>query len=109
MQVYDFNEKKIDVNLASDMLAAAWTGAFDQAVLCSNDSDLEGAFSVIKKHLPHIRLGLLAPILSEDHRHISRDLSQNSDWSKILSRFHLQNSQLPDRISNSGLCRPASW
>jgi uncharacterized LabA/DUF88 family protein len=109
VQVYDFNEKKTDVNLASDMLAAAWTGALDQAVLCSNDSDLEGAFSIIKKHLPDIRLGLVAPIMSEDHRHISKDLSQNADWSKILSLFHLQNAQLPERIPNSGLCRPVGW
>jgi hypothetical protein len=91
------------------MLAGAWTGAFDQAVLCSNDSDLEGAFSTIKKHLPHIRLGLVAPILGADHRHISKDLSQHADWSKILSPVHLKNSQLPDRIPNSRLCRPDTW
>lgn len=109
VQVYDFNEKKTDVNLASDLLAGAWTDAFDQAILCSNDSDLEGALSVVKKHLPHIRLGLVAPIQSEDHRHISKDLSQFADWSKILSRVHLQNSQLPERIPNSGLCRPITW
>jgi hypothetical protein len=70
---------------------------------------LEGAFSIIKKHLPDIRLGLVAPIMSEDHRHISKDLSQNADWSKILSLFHLQNAQLPERIPNSGLCRPVGW
>ena len=63
VQVFDFNEKKTDVNLASDMLAGAWTGEFEQAVLCSNDSDLEGAFSTIRKHLPQLRLGLVAPIL----------------------------------------------
>lgn len=109
VQVLDFNEKKTDVNLASDMLAGAWTGAFDQAVLCSNDSDLEGAFSTIKKHLPQLRLGLVAPILSEDHRRISKDLSQHADWSKILSQVHLMNSQLPDRIPNSRLCKPDTW
>ena len=109
VQVFDFNEKKTDVNLASDMLAGAWTGAFDQAVLCSNDSDLEGAFSTIKKHLPHLRLGLVAPILGADHRHISKDLSQYADWSKILSPVHLKNSQLPDRIPNSRLRRPDIW
>ena len=109
IQVFDFNEKKTDVNLASDMLAGAWTDVFDQAVLCSNDSDLEGAFSTIKKHLPHIRLGLVAPILGEDHRRISKDLSMHADWSKILSPVHLKNSQLPERIPSSRLCKPDTW
>ncbi len=109
VRVFDFNEKKTDVNLASDMLAGAWTDAFDQAVLCSNDSDLEGAFSTIKKYLPHIRLGLVAPILGEDHRHISKDLSKHADWSKILSQVHLKNSQLPERIPSSHLCKPDTW
>ncbi len=109
VRVFDFNEKKTDVNLASDMLAGAWTDAFDQAVLCSNDSDLEGAFSTIKKYLPHIRLGLVAPILGEDHRHISKDLSKHADWSKILSPVHLKNSQLPERIPSSRLCKPDTW
>ena len=109
VQVFDFNEKKTDVNLASDMLAGAWTDVFDQAVLCSNDSDLEGAFSTIKRHLPHIRLGLVAPILGEDHRHISKDLSKYADWSKILSPVHLKNAQLPERIPSSRLCKPDTW
>jgi hypothetical protein len=34
VQVYDFNEKKTDVSLASDLLAGAWTSGFDQAVIC---------------------------------------------------------------------------
>lgn len=109
IQVFDFNEKKTDVNLATDMLAGAWTDEFDQAVLCSNDSDLEGAFSTIKKHLPQIRLGLVAPILGENHRHISKDLSKHADWSKILSPVHLRNSQLPERIPSSRLCKPGTW
>ncbi len=109
IRVFDFNEKKTDVNLAFDMLAGAWTDAFDQAVLCSNDSDLEGAFSTIKRHLPHIRWGLIAPILGEDHRHISKDLSKNADWSKILSLVHLKNSQLPERIPSSRVCKPDTW
>jgi hypothetical protein len=109
VRVLDFNEKKTDVNLASDMLAGAWTGAFEQAMLCSNGSDLEGAFSSIKRYLPQIRLGLVAPVLGEDHRRISKDLSQHADWSKLLSLVHLKNSQLPDRIPNSALYRPDAW
>jgi uncharacterized LabA/DUF88 family protein len=109
VQVYDFNEKKSDVNLASDLLAGAWTGAYDQAVLCSNDSDLEGALAAVKKHHPHLRLGVVAPIAGTDHRRIARDLVKSSDWAKILSPVHIANAQLPERIPHTAIRKPASW
>ncbi len=109
VQVYDFNEKKTDVNLASDMLAGAWTGAYDQVVLCSNDSDLEGALATIRRYHPNIRIGLVAPIPGDDHRRIATDLSQYADWKKILSPVHIANAQLPDRIPHSRLQKPDTW
>jgi len=109
VQVYDFNEKKTDVNLAADMITGAWTQAYEQAVLCSNDSDLEGAFATIRKHHPNIRLGLVAPISGTDHRRICKDLSQYADWAKILSPAHLANAQLPDHIPSTALRKPVTW
>lgn len=109
VQVYDFTEKKTDVNLAADMISGAWRGDCEQAVLCSNDSDLEGALRVIRRDQPGIRLGLVAPIPGTDHRRISKDLSQHVDWAKILRPVHLAHAQLPDRIPCSALRRPASW
>jgi uncharacterized LabA/DUF88 family protein len=58
VQVYDFNEKKNDVNLAADLIADAWTGAYEQAVVCSNDTDLEAALATVRRYHPGIRLGL---------------------------------------------------
>lgn len=109
VQVLDFNEKKTDVNIASDMINGAWLKTYDQAVLCSNDSDLEGALRSIKEHHPHIHIGLVAPISGEDPRKISGDLAKFSDWKKILSTTHLVRSQLPDRIPSSQLSKPAAW
>jgi uncharacterized LabA/DUF88 family protein len=109
VQVLDFNEKKTDVNIASDMINGAWLKTYDQAVLCSNDSDLEGALRSIKEHHPHIRIGLVAPISGDDPRKISSDLARFSDWKKILSTTHLSRSQLPDRIPSSHLSKPAAW
>jgi uncharacterized LabA/DUF88 family protein len=108
-QVLDFNEKKTDVNIASDMINGAWLKTYDQAVLCSNDSDLEGALRSIKEHHPHIRIGLVAPISGDDPRKISTDLAKFSDWKKILSTTHLSRSQLPDRIPSSHLSKPSAW
>ena len=109
VQVYDFNENKTDVNLAADLIAGAWTGAYEQAVVCSNDTDLEAALSTVRRYHPNIRLGLVAPIPGDDHRRISTDLSQHTHWFKTLSPVHLENAQLPERIPHSALRKPDSW
>ena len=109
VQVNVFNEKKTDVNLAADMIVGAWTGAYEQAVLCSNDSDLEAALAAIKRHHPQLHLGLVAPISGDDHRKISRDLTQYVDWKKALSTVHLANAQLPAKIPKTTIHKPVSW
>jgi uncharacterized LabA/DUF88 family protein len=109
VQVYDFNEKKTDVNLASDLIAGAWINSYEQAVICSNDSDLEAALSTVKRYQPRLRIGVVAPIRSEDYRHISGDLVRHADWQKTLSAVHIAASQLPPKIPNSRLVKPESW
>lgn len=109
VQVYDFTEKKTDVNLASDLITGAWTGAYEQAVICSNDTDLEAALATVRKHHPAIRLGVVAPIPHSDHRYISTDLKRHAHWSKTLSPVHLAKAQLPDRIPASAIRRPEAW
>ena len=109
VQVYNFSEKKTDVDLAADLIAGAWMGEYDQAVVCSNDTDLEAALATVRRHHPQIRLGVVAPIPGDDHRRISIDLSKHAHWSKPLSTVHLKNAQLPDRIPSSALRRPETW
>ena len=109
VQVYDFNEKKTDVNLAADLIAGAWISSYEQAVVCSNDSDLEAALSTVKRYHPRLRIGVVAPIRSEDHRHISGDLVRHADWQKTLSTVHIAASQLPPKIPNSRLVKPELW
>ena len=107
VQVYDFEEKKSDVNIAADLITGAWTKAYEQAVLCTNDTDLEGALLAVRKHHPHIKLGLVAPI--QNPRYIAKDLKNAVHWSKALSQIHIQNAQLPDRIPNSAIKKPDAW
>ena len=109
VKVHDFTEKKTDVNLASDLITGAWTGAYEQAVICSNDTDLEGALRAVKQHRPAVRLGLVAPIPGNDSRKIAADLEQYVDWAKMLSPSHLERSQLPDKIPGTAIRRPAKW
>ncbi len=109
VQVYSFEEKQSDVNMAVDMVVSALTNACEQIVVCSNDSDLKAAFANIKQHSPHIKLGLVAPVKGEGARAISQDLSQLADWAKALSPVHLAKAQLPEKIYGTAIRKPNTW
>ena len=109
VQVIDFDEKKTDVNLASDMIASAWSASCEQVVLCTNDSDIEAALATIRKHCPAIRIGLIAPIPGDDHRRIPADLERHAHWSKTLKHAHLEAAQLPYKIPGTSIRKPPVW
>lgn len=107
VKVYDFAEKKTDVNIATDLINGAWANHYQQAVLCSNDTDLEPALTSIRKYHPHLKLGLISPV-NED-RYISKELSKNATWSKRLSFSHLEKAQLPEKIPHTSIRKPLEW
>lgn len=109
VQVYHFTEKKTDVNIAADMISDAWLGRCDQVVLCSNDSDHERTLVNIRQHLPHIRVGLVAPVSGNDPRKVSADLARQSHWQKVLNHTDLAKAQLPLKIPHTAIHKPASW
>jgi uncharacterized LabA/DUF88 family protein len=109
VQVYTLNEKNTDVNLASDLITGAWTGAYKQAVVCTNDTDISGALAAVRLHHPGMAIGLVAPIPGNDHRKIAADLTQHTHWSKILSPVHLAKAQLPNKIPNTSIHIPEKW
>lgn len=109
IQVYDFKEKKTDVGLATDLLTGAWSNSFEQAVLCSNDTDFEPALATVRRDHPKIRLGLVAPVARGESRYISGDLKRHVHWSKTLSLVHVGNSQLPEKIPGTNIRRPDTW
>lgn len=108
-QVYKLSEKKTDVNIASDLICAAFLGTCEQAVICTNDSDLAPALAAVRKHCPSVRLGLVVPIPSTDHRRAGRDLVAQAQWSKLLSPVHLAHAQLPTKIPHTSLYKPHQW
>jgi uncharacterized LabA/DUF88 family protein len=109
VKVLHFQEKQTDVNIAVDLVVGAGMNTFEQAVLCSNDSDLKAALAAVKQYHPHIRLGLVVPISKPDERYISKDLAQQVHWKKILSPIHLQHAQLPQQIPKTSICKPRQW
>ncbi|MCK5720015.1 MAG: NYN domain-containing protein [Thiomargarita sp.] len=49
VHVKTFEEKQSDVNIAVNMINDAYLNKFDQAVLCSNDTDLVSILQCLKK------------------------------------------------------------
>lgn len=108
VKVSTLTEKKTDVNIAADMVASACLGQIDQVVLCSNDSDMEGALKTIRANCPNVRIGIVAPSASPG-RHISKDLSQQAHWVKGLNKEALDGAQLPEKIPGTSIRRPEGW
>lgn len=107
VKVFQFTEKQTDVNLAAELISDAWHGRMQQAVICSNDSDLAGALAAVRRDHPGLRIGLVAPV--GDARYVSADLKQHADWHKTLSPVHLAAAQLPEKIPGTPLTRPVGW
>ncbi|MDR2013683.1 MAG: NYN domain-containing protein [Rhodanobacter sp.] len=107
VRVFQFSEKQTDVNLAANLISDAWRGRMEQAVICSNDSDLAGALAAVRCDHPALRIGIVAPI--GDARFVSADLKQHAHWHKVLSAAHLAAAQLPDKIPGTPLTRPDAW
>jgi uncharacterized LabA/DUF88 family protein len=109
VHVQHFEEKKSDVNIAVSMISDVLTGVCQQVVLCSNDSDLEPVLRMILKQKPEIKIGLVSPIRTNDHRHVSKDLMQHAHWHKFIKTSHLDASQLPDKIPHTSIRKPQAW
>lgn len=109
VKVYTLTEKHTDVNLAADLITGAWTAAYEQAVICTNDTDIKGALAAVRQHHPAIQLGLVAPVPANEHRKIAAELIQYTNWAKKLSEVHLANAQLPTRIPGTSITKPLVW
>jgi 6-hydroxy-3-succinoylpyridine 3-monooxygenase len=114
VKVLVFEEKQSDVNIAVHMLEDAWSNKLDQAVLCSNDTDLVGVFSCLKRNHGDKRLGVVAPVRTNPseggNRRAAGSLAGIADWSNPwISPEHLKNSQLPETIPGTNIRKPDKW
>jgi len=103
-EVIRTEEKGSDVNLAVHLLNDGWLGAYDCAVVVTNDSDIAEAMRLVR--LQHSkRIGLVTP----GARRPSRQLMEHAHFSRRIRSSALERSQLPDRIPNTRIRRPAVW
>ena len=107
MRILDSEEKGTDVNLATRLLIDGFTGAYEQAVVVSNDSDLASPMRYVRDGL-----GLKITVINPDNsNHTHRDLVDASTYVRRLRRSHLRRSQFPPVLSDAQgrVTKPAGW
>lgn len=83
-------EKGSDVNLAADLVYLGCTGAYEAAVIVSNDSDFAGAIRIVRQ-----RLGLPVGIVNPRSGQSSRELVEEASFERLIRRRDVLESLLP--------------
>lgn len=117
VRVWKIEEKKTDVNLAISMYRDACKSLVDRIVLISNDSDAEPALLALREDFPHIKIGVVMPIMplrpgAKVHRRPSGSLAQHADWTiNDLSDAQLLSAQLPSLVptKKKPIKKPPHW
>ena len=107
VRILDSEEKGTDVNLATRLLIDGFTGAYEQAVVVSNDSDLASPMRYVRDEL-----GLKITVVNPDNNNYThRDLVDASTYVRRLRRSHLRRSQFPPVLSDAQgrVTKPAGW
>ena len=105
--VRDSEGKGSDVNLATRLLVDGFNGAYEQAVVVSNDADFAGAMRYVRDGL-----GLRVTLVNPDARTSSpRDLAAAATYVKRLWRSHLRRSRFPHTLRDEvgAITKPPGW
>lgn len=108
VEVMRTEEKGSDVNLATHLVADAFRGNFDTAVLISNDSDLYEPVRLVTQELRR-PVGVLFPVSGGRKR--SAQLSKVATFVRPIRDGALNASQFPDELGDAvGIFRkPSVW
>jgi len=101
------NEKMTDVNIATHMLADAFTDIYDTAILISGDSDLVPPIKAVHQHFPDKAISVFFP----PERH-NNTVALAAKGSMILGRKKLTNNQFPNEVEKADgykLKKPNEW
>lgn len=116
VEIWDFEEKQTDVNIAMHMYRDATYDNCLQQILVSSDSDLESAIKFIKEDKPEIILGLIIPKHepSDDYktRPVTNYLDKHSDWTRTyIKDEECRKSLFADKIptKKKPIIKPSYW
>lgn len=101
------NEKMTDVNIATHMLADAFTDIYDTAILISGDSDLVPPIKAVHQHFPSKAVSVFFP----PERH-NNTVALAAKGSMILGRKKLTNNQFANVVEKADgykLNKPDEW
>ena len=103
--ILDTEEKGTDVNLAMRLLVDGFTGAYEQAVVVTNDSDLAGPVRYVRDELK-----LRTVVVNPSQDHTTKEMAAAA-YLKRLRRSHLRNSLFPATLSDAQgvITKPPGW
>lgn len=104
---WKLEEKLTDVSIAVTIIDDVYFNGIEQIVICSSDTDLIPALSLIRKRFPKVKIGVVIP-----SRHQNRNASYPCDWYTHVQTEILAVSQLPKIIQKSNrkqIRKPKHW
>lgn len=109
VEVFDTEEKRSDVNLATLLLVDCFNDDFEQALVITNDSDLALPIDIMARQF-HRPVGVVNPNV-DTRQQAPQELTKAASFVRRLRLRALETSQLPDPvIGPKGLIRkPPGW
>jgi uncharacterized LabA/DUF88 family protein len=109
VQVQRLEEKRTDVDIATTLLVDCFTGAFDGAIVISNDSDLAPAIEAVT-NVCHKPVGVVNP---HPKKAMSGTLISIATWHyRSINKRHLAQCQFPATLVDSRgrtINKPPQW
>jgi len=109
VEILDTEEKGSDVNLASFLLVDGYNKDYEQALVISNDSDLELPIRLVRENL-NLPVGVVNPNVNPN-QYTPRELSDAATFTRRLRTNTLRNSQFPPKLTDAHgtITKPAGW
>ena len=106
VRVIKTEEKGSDVNIATHLLHDGYQGAYDAAVVISNDSDLVGAIKIVRNEFNKVVI-VLNPFKDTP----SQELNKVATFVKPIRQGVLAASQFPSPMhdQNGSFYKPPNW
>ena len=105
LRIYRLEEKRTDVNLATEMMADVYRDAADAFVLVSGDADLAAPLCFIR-HVAKRQTLVFNP-----HDMVCEELRKYSSYFKIIPRELPAKCELPEEVQTPSrkIRRPPEW
>jgi uncharacterized LabA/DUF88 family protein len=89
----NIQEKRIDVQIAVDIIENATLNKYDTAIILSGDSDYIPAIKYIKRYCPKKQIGVAIPPGRK-----AQELKENADFSMNIKEHHLKTCQFNNTV-----------